>query len=102
MSRLVLDFQVPSDYDRQAITNIVREICVQLNLVSEGRIVGYYSADSASPSSSMVSAQIGDQVRNLSPSETGAASSKYVVTGWICTAAGSPGTWLPMRALTGN
>lgn len=102
MSRLILDFQVPATYDRQTIATIVRDLCVQVNLVSEGRIVGYYNADSAAPSSSMVAGQIGDQVRNLSPSETGTGGSKYVVTGWICTAAGTPGTWLPMRALTGN
>ena len=44
----------------------------------------------------------GDRVRNSTPSEAGAAASKYVVTGWICTVAGTPGTWLPMRTLTGN
>lgn len=102
MSRLVLDFQVPVHYDRQTISNLIRELCVQINLVSEGRIVGYYNADTAAPSVSVVSGQVGDQVRNSAPSELGTIGNKYVVTGWVCTASGSPGTWLPMRALTGN
>lgn len=41
-------------------------------------------------------------VWNSTPSELGTAASKYVVLGWICTVAGTPGTWLPMRVLTGN
>ena len=44
----------------------------------------------------------GDKCKNTSPSEAGTAGSKFVVTGWICTVSGSPGTWLPMRSLTGN
>ena len=44
----------------------------------------------------------GDTCRNTSPSEAGAVGSKYVVIGWVCTASGSPGTWLAMRVLTGN
>lgn len=44
----------------------------------------------------------GDVTWNLTPSELGAASSKYVITGWICTVTGTPGTWLQMHALTGN
>jgi hypothetical protein len=45
---------------------------------------------------------LGVQVQNATPSELGAATTKYVVTGWVCTAAGAPGTWLQQRALTGN
>lgn len=43
-----------------------------------------------------------DMYRNTTPSEAGSAGSKYVVIGWVCTASGTPGTWLPMRTLTGN
>lgn len=46
--------------------------------------------------------KIGDFVRNSNPSEQGVATSKYVIQGWICTASGSPGTWLESRTLTGN
>lgn len=44
----------------------------------------------------------GDQVANSNPIEAGAAASKYVIVGWICTVGGNPGTWLAMRTLTGN
>jgi hypothetical protein len=44
----------------------------------------------------------GDIVWNSNPVEAGVALSKYVVIGWICTVGGTPGTFLPMRVLTGN
>lgn len=44
----------------------------------------------------------GDRVIHPSPTELGTAGSKYIITGWLCTVSGSPGTWLPMRSLTGN
>lgn len=44
----------------------------------------------------------GDQCRNSNPTELGAAGSKYVIVGWVCVSAGSPGTWREMRNLTGN
>lgn len=44
----------------------------------------------------------GDKVENSAPVEAGSAGSKYIVIGWVCTASGTPGTWLPMRVLTGN
>ena len=39
---------------------------------------------------------------NTAPAELGAASSKYVIIGWVCTVSGTPGTWLELRTLTGN
>lgn len=45
---------------------------------------------------------VGDEVVNNSPAELGVAASKYVIEKWKCTVAGSPGTWLPLRCLTGN
>lgn len=39
---------------------------------------------------------------NSTPSETGETGSKYVTLGWSCTAGGSPGTWVGVRAFTGN
>lgn len=44
----------------------------------------------------------GDRVRNPSPAVQGAAGSQYVITGWLCTAEGTPGTWVPLRAPTGT
>jgi hypothetical protein len=39
---------------------------------------------------------------NVSPTEAGAATSKYVINSWRCVTAGIPGTFLEMRSLTGN
>ena len=77
-----------------------REIARQVNGLSEGSIAVIYNAATAAPTTGTWAK--GDQIRNSAPAEAGSASSKYVVTGWICTVAGTPGTWLPMRTLTGN
>ncbi|MGC3998588.1 MAG: hypothetical protein QM767_14440 [Anaeromyxobacter sp.] len=45
---------------------------------------------------------VGDTIENGVPVELGAILEKYVITGWKCTRAGTPGTWLPLRALTGH
>lgn len=45
---------------------------------------------------------LGDYVKNTAPAEVGSGGSKYVVAGWICVAAGTPGTWVDDRRLTGN
>jgi hypothetical protein len=46
--------------------------------------------------------KVRDTVINSNPSEQGAPGSKYVIYGWYCITAGSPGTWVEMRFLTGN
>jgi lysophospholipase L1-like esterase len=56
----------------------------------------------AAPTGTMTKWRVGDQVVNTAPTELGSAASKYVITGWICTVAGAPGTWLQQRTLTGN
>lgn len=43
-----------------------------------------------------------DEAINTTKTEAGGAGSKYVTEGWVCSVAGTPGTWLPRRALTGN
>ena len=45
---------------------------------------------------------VGDKVYNSNPGQAGTAGSKYIITGWLCVTAGTPGTWLEMRSLTGN
>ncbi len=77
-----------------------REIATQVNTLSEGGIVAHYNAATAAPTSGNWTQ--GDQIRNSAPAELGSAASKYIVTGWICTVAGTPGTWLQLRSLTGN
>lgn len=72
----------------------------QLNKLSEGRLAARHNAITAAPTTG--SYAVGDFVSNSTPSELGAASSKYVIIGWICVTAGSPGTFLECRCLTGN
>jgi hypothetical protein len=44
----------------------------------------------------------GDMVWNMAPTEQGPAGARYVDLGWVCTAGGTPGSWVPTRTLTGN
>jgi hypothetical protein len=44
----------------------------------------------------------GDRVIVKTPVEAGSAGSKYIIVGYRCVTAGTPGTWLPERVLTGN
>lgn len=93
---------LPSDLPGlvRQLDGLYRNIAQQVNQLSEGQVVAAYSAATAAPTTGTY--QLGDFVRNSAPSEIGAASSKYVITGWICTVAGTPGTFLQCRALTGN
>lgn len=82
------------------IARELREHAQQGNALAEGRLAGTYNAQTTAPTTG-THAQ-GDFVRNSAPVEAGSASSKYVVTGWICVAGGTPGTWVQARVLTGN
>ena len=82
------------------LTRILTDIATQLNNLSEGRIAAATNAATAPPTTG--EHQAGDYVRNSAPAELGTAGAKYVITGWVCTAAGTPGTWKQCRALTGN
>jgi hypothetical protein len=78
----------------------MREHATQVNQLTEGRITAVTNATTAAPTAGP-NLQ-GDFVRNSAPVEVGAASSKYVVYGWVCVASGTPGTWVQCRFLTGN
>ncbi|MFD0738232.1 hypothetical protein ACFQZQ_02870 [Lysobacter koreensis] len=82
------------------LDSLWRGLAQQVNQLSEGSIVATYNAATAAPTTGTYAH--GDYVRNAAPVEAGAAASKYVVLGWTCVAAGTPGTWLQCRALTGN
>lgn len=101
MSRISPDIRVPPDQSGMvtAVRDILRQIAVQVNLVSEGRIDAHYNAMDAVPTGA---GKNGDIVWKRTVSEAGAAGSKYVIIGFICTVSGNPGTWLQMRVLTGN
>lgn len=79
---------------------LLRQICQQVNGITEGQAYAVHNAATAAPTTGTWN--IGDTVKNSAPAEAGVAGSKHVITGWICTVAGTPGTWLEMRVLTGN
>lgn len=82
------------------LTMLFRDVAQQVNGVTEGKVSAITNAYTSYPTSGTWSQ--GDFIRNSAPSELGIAGSKYVILGWVCTAAGSPGTWVSCRALTGN
>ena len=77
-----------------------RQVAQQVNNLSEGMISASYNALVAAPTTGTWAQ--GDFIKNRTPTELGAAASKYVVIGFICVASGTPGTWLQARTLTGN
>jgi hypothetical protein len=84
----------------QYLSDYLRPIQLQLNGVTEGSIAAITNAQTAAPTAGTY--QQGDYIKNSQPTELGTAGSKYVVLGWVCTVAGTPGTWLQDRGLTGN
>lgn len=84
------------------LTDLHRQIGAQLNQLSEGQIQAVTNAATAAPTGGVVAYQQGDKIWHSAPVEAGAPGAKYVIIGFVCVAAGSPGTWLQMRVLTGN
>ena len=82
------------------LARILRDMARQINGLSEGSIAARYNAAAAAPTTGTWAK--GDTLTNSNPAELGTALSKYVVTGWICVASGTPGTWVQTRTLTGN
>ena len=102
MPRLYLEQFVQEKYDRSLLIEMVRQVEDAINRLSEGRIYQHYNAAASAPTGDAQSYQVGDFVRNLTPTPTGSAGSVYVILGWVCTAAGAPGTWEEVRTLTGD
>lgn len=82
------------------LKSVLQDIGTRLDMLSQGLLSGVRGKASAAPTTGTWAK--GDFIRNSSPSEAGSAGSKYVVFGWECTVAGTPGTWLAVRTLTGN
>lgn len=78
----------------------LREHANAINQMAEGRQAAFYQANTAAPTTGTHA--IGDFVLNSAPAELGAASSKYIIHGWRCTASGTPGTWVQCRFFTGG
>ena len=77
-----------------------RAIAKKVNALASGNFAAVENTATAAPTTGTWAQ--GDVVRNSNPVEAGVPTAKYVVLGWICTVGGTPGTWLPMRTLTGN
>jgi hypothetical protein len=82
------------------LTLLWRNLAQQINGLSEGSVVAFYNARTAAPTEGTHGQ--GDFVPNKEPVEMGSPGSKYIVRGWVCIAAGTPGTWVEARSLTGN
>lgn len=104
MSKLVLDFKVPADYSKATVTEIVRVLCNQVNLLSEGKITARYQAQASVPVS--VGANVGDFVWDNNTTVRGSVApgiaASYVRVGWVCTVGDVTNpVWQEMRVLTG-
>lgn len=78
----------------------LRETAKQVNAVTEGRMEAFYNATTAAPTTGTWNK--GDFIRNTNPTESNTGGLKYFIHGWECTVAGTPGTWVECRFLTGG
>lgn len=98
--KLSISNQVPREWNPDRITLLFRQIEAQVNLLAEGRLAGRHFTATSVPTTGDFAK--GDIVWKSDPVEAGLATAKYIIIGWINTAAGSPGTFNEMRVLTGN
>lgn len=92
-----------SAYDRvlyQYLTDTMKSIFSKVNGLAAGRLNATDLVATSIPTSGYYAQ--GDFVKNSAPVEAGGVGSKYVITGWICVAGGTPGTFKEHRVLTGN
>jgi hypothetical protein len=98
--KLAIWQRIRETYNRTVLADVLREVQDTINALVEGSLVPHYTARATAPTTGSYS--VGHFIRNSAPSELGSASSKYVVLGFICVTAGTPGTWRECRCLTGN
>lgn len=105
--RLSPEVQLPQNpdtgYQRELVfqlRSIFRALNNKINGLAGGALSAIDNVGTAAPTTGTWAQ--GDQVRNSNPTELGSAGSKYVIEGWLCTAGGTPGTWVQKRFLTGN
>lgn len=91
-------FPADKSQTERKLTDLFRDIAKQVNDLTEGKISAVTNAATSVPTTGTY--QKGDVVRNSAPTETGTAPNTYVVYGWICTVAGTPGTWEELRIPT--
>ena len=88
--KLAVSQRVPSQWNREAIADILRSIEMQVNLLAEGKSSAYHGAGTAAPTAGTFAR--GDWVKNSEPSAGG-------VFGWVCVTGGTPGTWKTFGAI---
>lgn len=101
--RLNENFQVPSDAQPSLgrfLVDTVRPLVRKVNGLAGGAFNAVDGIATAPPTTGTYATP--DFLRNSAPVELGAPGSKYVIYGWLCVTAGTPGTWLQCRFLTGN
>lgn len=82
------------------LKDLMRTVCTRLNALADGKLSAIDNAATSIPTVGTYA--VGDFVRNSAPAELGGAGSKYCIFGWICVTAGTPGTFVQVRTLTGN
>ena len=82
------------------LVELLRQIAKKVNSLASGSASAFENTGTAAPTTGTWAQ--GDFVKNSAPAEAGSAGSKYITQGWTCTVSGAPGTWLPVRTLTGN
>lgn len=104
MSKIDLASRVPAQYEKQALTEIIRAICNQVNALSEGRLAARYNAQASVPTGTAASYGVGDLVPDSNATVRAGANvaESYVRLGWINVAPGSVGTLKEVRALTAD
>ncbi|WP_081059680.1 hypothetical protein [Burkholderia stagnalis] len=86
-----------------ALQRVLDPVIKQLNALADGYVSAVNNAATAAPATgSLTTYAHGDYIRNSAPSEIGIAGARYVVLGWICIEAGTPGKWRECRCPTGN
>ena len=87
--KLSPDQRLPNNDDIPALktrlSEIFRNLATQLNGVSEGRLSAFHNSYTAAPTTGTWAK--GDFIKNSSP------TAPTPTIGWICTTAGTPGTW---------
>jgi len=84
----------------RGLQELLRNVCQKTNGLADGRFASRDLVAASVPTTGMYAR--GDFVANSAPAELGTAGSRYVVEGWLCVTAGSPGTFVEKRFLTGN
>jgi hypothetical protein len=94
--RLSTNINLPSDPKQLAvrITELLRAANTQINGISEGNVYAFHNSYTSAPTTGTWAQ--GDFIKATNPS--GATPT----IGWICTASGTPGTWVAVAVAGGG